>query len=257
MELPILCLVALLASVLTFFSGFGLGTLLLPAFALFFPVEQAVAMTAVVHFLNNLFKLALVGRHLDRGVLLRFGLPAIVAALLGAWLLVRLAQFGPVFEWTGFGRHFAATPIDLVVGALLLAFAAVDVVPRWRDSSFDARWMPLGGALSGFFGGLSGMQGALRSAFLARAGLDTRAFIGTGVAIACLVDFTRLGVYAASLRAQAHALDYGVLAAAVGAAAAGALIGNRLLHKVTMPGVQRVVAAMLLVVALGMMSGVL
>jgi hypothetical protein len=61
----VVCSVALLASGLTFFSGFGLGTLLLPAFALFFPVEQAVALTAVVHFLNGLFKLGLVGRHAD------------------------------------------------------------------------------------------------------------------------------------------------------------------------------------------------
>jgi hypothetical protein len=43
----VVCAVALLASGLTFFSGFGLGTLLLPAFALFFAVEQAVALTAV------------------------------------------------------------------------------------------------------------------------------------------------------------------------------------------------------------------
>ena len=257
MEFLIPCTVALLASLLTFFSGFGLGTLLLPAFALFFPVEQAVAMTAVVHFLNNLFKLALTGRHLDRGVLLRFGVPAIAASLLGAWLLVRLAGAAPAFGWSGFGRSFNVTPVELVVGVLLLAFASVELVPRWRDGSFAPRWMPLGGVLSGFFGGLTGMQGALRSAFLSRAGLDKHAFIGTGVALACLIDFTRLGVYAGAFRAQVHALDYRVLAAAVLAATTGALLGNRLLHKVTMPGVQRAVAVMLFVVALGMMSGVL
>ena len=47
---------------LTLLAGFGLGTLLLPAFAIFFPAEIAVAMVAVVHALNNLFKLALLGR---------------------------------------------------------------------------------------------------------------------------------------------------------------------------------------------------
>ena len=62
MSYLVICAVALLASGLTFFSGFGLGTLLLPAFALFFPIEQAVAMTAVVHFLNGLFKLGLAAR---------------------------------------------------------------------------------------------------------------------------------------------------------------------------------------------------
>lgn len=257
MDLMIPSIVALLASILTFFSGFGLGTLLLPAFALFFPVEQAVAMTAVVHFLNNLVKLALTGRYLDRKVLLRFGLPAIIASLLGAWLLVRLAGGAPAFAWHGFGRDFAVMPVELVVGALLLAFALVELVPRWRDASFDARWMPLGGVLSGFFGGLSGMQGALRSAFLARAGLDKQAFIGTGVAIACLVDFTRLGVYAKALAGQHQALRYDVLAAAVAAATLGAILGNRMLHKMTMPGVQRLVAALLFVVALGMVTGLL
>jgi uncharacterized membrane protein YfcA len=39
MSYLVVCAVALLASALTFFSGFGLGTLLLPAFALFFPIE--------------------------------------------------------------------------------------------------------------------------------------------------------------------------------------------------------------------------
>jgi uncharacterized membrane protein YfcA len=48
--------VALAASLLTFFSGFGLGTLLLPAFALVFPLDVAVAATALVHLANNVSK---------------------------------------------------------------------------------------------------------------------------------------------------------------------------------------------------------
>ena len=47
MSFLIVCITALLASGLTLFSGFGLGTVLLPAFAIFFPIEVAVAMTAV------------------------------------------------------------------------------------------------------------------------------------------------------------------------------------------------------------------
>ena len=73
-------LAALLASCLTFFSGFGLGTLLMPVVALFLPVEVAIAVTAIVHLANNLFKLALVGKKADRSVLWRFGAPAVLAA---------------------------------------------------------------------------------------------------------------------------------------------------------------------------------
>jgi uncharacterized membrane protein YfcA len=83
MELIYIPLVALLGSLLTFFSGFGLGTLLTPVFLLFFPVELAIALTAIVHFLNNIFKLVLVGKHIDWPIALRFGLPAIFFSFLG------------------------------------------------------------------------------------------------------------------------------------------------------------------------------
>ena len=251
----VVCLTALAASGLTFFSGFGLGTLLLPALAVFFPVEQAVAMTAVVHFLNGLLKLALVGRHADRRVVARFGVPALLASFVGAAALVWLSGVGPVYTHTAFGRESRVLPVKLVVGVLLLAFALIELIPRFRDRTFGPRHMPLGGVLSGFFGGLSGMQGALRSAFLARAGLTKEAFIASGVVIACLIDVSRLGVYAAALAAEAEQLNYGVLAAAVLSAFGGTAVGNRVLKKMTMTGVQRVVAGLLLVVAAGLISG--
>src|SRR5512134_2033325 len=92
MEFVIVGAAALLVSILTLFSGFGLGTLLMPVFALFFPVEVAVAQTAVVHFANNLFKLVLFGRQADRRAVLAFGGPAFLASLAGAGLLVGLSE---------------------------------------------------------------------------------------------------------------------------------------------------------------------
>ena len=261
MDLIVVCTVALAASLLTFFSGFGLGTLLLPAFALFMPLPQAVAATAVVHGLNGLFKLALVGRHVDRDTVLRFGLPAIVAAFVGAWVLGLLGDLPPLYAWEGFGRRFATTPIALTLGVLLMLFALVELVPTLRDKEFHPRWMPLGGLLSGFFGGLAGMQGALRSAFLARSGLDKQAFVATGAAIACVIDVSRLAVYAGTLLAVFGTLDgtfdHRLLACAVLAAFAGAWLGNRLLHKTTLRGLQRVVAAMLFAFAIGLILGLL
>jgi uncharacterized membrane protein YfcA len=257
MSYLVICTVALLASTLTFFSGFGLGTLLLPAFALFFPVGQAVALTAVVHVLNGLFKLALTGRHADGRVVLRFGLPAIAMSLLGAGVLVWLDGIAPVLTWRLFDREVTVTPVKLVVGVLLLLFAALELHPRLHRLSFDPRYLPLGGLLSGFFGGLSGMQGALRSAFLSRAGLGKEAFIASGVVIACLIDVARLAVYSGTVVRESARFDHALLAAAVLAAFAGALIGNRFLRKATMPGICRLVAAMLFLVAVGLIAGLL
>lgn len=257
MSYLVICVVAFFASALTFFSGFGLGTLLLPAFALFFPIELAVALTAVVHFVNGLFKLALVGRHAAWPVVLRFGLPAIAAALAGSWLLARLSIAPPVLSYRAFGSWLHVTPVKLAVGCALLLFASLELSTRFRQLSFGPRLLPLGGLLSGFFGGLSGTQGALRSAFLVRAGLSKEAFIGTGVVIATLIDASRLSVYSALIVRESARFDYPLLAAAVLAALLGAVAGNMYLKKVTMLAVQRIVAVLLFAVGAGLVAGVL
>ena len=79
--------VAAFASLLTFFSGFGLGTILTPVFMLFFPLEIAIALTGIVHLLNNLFKMGLVGLKANWGVVLRFGGPAILGAFCGSFVI--------------------------------------------------------------------------------------------------------------------------------------------------------------------------
>lgn len=255
MSYLIICSVALLASALTFFSGFGLGTLLLPAFALFVPVQQAVLLTALVHLLNGMFKLLLVGRHANAAVVWRFGVPAVLCALFGAWVLQLLAQTAPLWSYRIGDRQLEVTAVKLVIGLLLAVFAVLEMLPLLRRLALPPHWLPLGGALSGFFGGLSGMQGALRSAFLLHAGLDKKAFIGTGVVLACLIDVSRIGVYAGPLLQQWQHIDWGLPAAAVLAAFAGAWLGNRHLPKVTLQVVQQLVAVLLFVIAAGLISG--
>lgn len=257
MSYIVIALVAALASALTFFSGFGLGTLLMPAFAFFVPVELAIGMTAVVHFANGLFKVALVGGNAGRRVVFRFGVPAILAAFAGALALGALADLPPWYAYPVGERVFTVTPVKAAVGALLIAFTLWETLPSTKDRQFGPRWMPLGGVLSGFFGGLSGNQGALRSAFLVRAGLDKAAFIGTGAVIACLIDVTRLGTYTRQFAAARESIDYALLATGILAAFAGAYWGNRKLRKITLASVQRIVAAMVFLVGVGLMAGVL
>ena len=81
----IVIITAFVASSLSLISGFGLGTILLPAFAIFFPLETAVAMTAVVHMTNNIFKFILVRNKIDKNVLFRFAPTAILSGF--CWCL--------------------------------------------------------------------------------------------------------------------------------------------------------------------------
>lgn len=259
MDVAFLCLVALLASTVTFFSGFGLGTVLMPAFALFVPVPVAIAATAVVHLANNLFKLALVGRAADGRVVLRFGLPAAVAAALGAGLLVGFAGLGAIGDYELFGRTFTVTPLKLAIGSLIVAFSLLELSPRFAALAIPPRYLPFGGLLSGFFGGLSGNQGAFRAAFLIKAGLDKAAFIATGVVCAIIVDTVRLAIYGvSSVTTHFQALPpeiAGTVIAATLSAFVGAYLGARLLDKVTLRGVQLVVAVCMVLVGVGLAAG--
>jgi len=254
------CAAAAATAVLTLFSGFGLGTLLLPAFAFFFPLQIAVAATAVVHLANNLFKVALLGRWAHGDVVLRFGLPAAAMSFVGAFLLTRLAT-RPAFASWSWGTHtFPVTPLGIVLGGLIAVFAVFELSPRVAKLEFGKRWLPLGGAISGFFGGLSGHQGALRAAFLVRSGLDRDAFLGTSVICAVLVDVARLIVYGATFYrgrwdlVAAHD-GRGLVLAATLSAFAGSWIGARLVRKVTLPVLQRCVGVGLLLLSVAIAGG--
>ncbi len=252
-----IALAALFTAGLTLFSGFGLGTLFLPVFVLFFPLKVAIALTAVVHLANNLFKLVLLGKHANRSVVLRFGLPAIAAAYLGAQALLWLGELDPLFTYHLWNRTFQVMPVKLVIALLMIGFALLEIAPAATRFSLLPRYLPVGGLLSGFFGGLSGHQGALRSIFLLRCGLSKEGFIGTGIIIACLVDFSRLIVYFERFFLADLTQNAAILLTAIAAAFAGTLLGSLLVGKVTMRIIQIIVSLLLGGIALGLAAGVI
>lgn len=257
MEIVIICTVAFMAAILTFFSGFGLGTLLTPVFMLFFPVEWAIGLTGVVHFFNNLFKLVLVGKKADRAVLLRFGVPAVIAAMAGSWLLVNIPDMEPLFSYQIEGKTFEVYPVKFIVSILLIIFASMDLIPYFKKLEFSKNKLPLGGIMSGFFGGLSGNQGALRSAFLIKAGLSKEAFIGTAVVVSTFVDITRLSVYASRFSHSGLNENLTLVICATLAGITGSFIGNKLLKKVTLHFLQITVAILLIVISLALGTGLI
>ncbi len=257
MDFFIICLVALLGSALTLFSGFGLGTVLVPVFAIFFPIEIAIALTAIVHFLNNLFKLVLLGKNASKEIIFKFGIPSIIAAFAGAYCLILLTHTQPLLTYQIGSHSFEITPVKLTIAILLIVFALFDVIPKLANLQFDKKYLPLGGLLSGFFGGLSGNQGALRTAFLIRANLTKETFIATGVVITCMIDISRLTVYAKQIISIGDRFNYALIIAATLSAFAGAYIGNRLLKKVTIKTVQYVVAIMLYIFAILLGLGII
>jgi uncharacterized membrane protein YfcA len=184
-EYLILGLLSFFAGGMTLFTGFGLSTILLPVFVIFFPSAIAVPSTAIVHFLNNFYKLFIYFKKINLKVLIRFGVPALLASIAGAFLLKKLSS--------------NERDLEIILGILIISISFLEMIPAIRNLKIGIKWAPLGGIISGFFGGLSGHQGLFRSAFLIKSGLNKNSFIATGVGIAVLVDITRLSVYGSTI----------------------------------------------------------
>ncbi len=257
----VVCIAAVCVAGLTLFSGFGLGSLLMPVFAVFFPLPVAVAATAVVHLLNNVFKAGLLFKAVDRQVFLHFGLPAVLAALPGAALMLQLSGLEPWWVWHVGERACVITPLKFTMGVLILGFLLLELKPLANvKAGLGMLWV--GGLASGFFGGLSGHQGALRALFLRSRGMSPAAFAATQAMIAIGVDVTRLLVYGVGFFAlQASAVSqagvWPVVLAATVCAFAGSYAGSRYLKKVRNSVVQVITAVLLALVGAGLASGLI
>ena len=187
-------------------------------------------------------------------MVLRFGVPAFAAAFFGAKILFLLESVPPIVSYSLGGRIFEVTFIKLTIAALIIIFAVLEISPKFSKLSFPLKFLPVGGAVSGFLGGISGHQGALRAAFLVRCHLSKESFIATGVVIACLVDMSRIFVYAGHVSFSVGENKILLLSATL-AAFIGVSLGTRLLKKITMAAVQKIVSVMLVVIALLLAAG--
>lgn len=258
MEYILIILFSFLASALTFFSGFGLNTLLMPVFALFFPLDIAISLTAVVHVLNNCFKLGLIGKHTDFNILLYFGLPAMLASFAGAYVLTHIVQTQALYTYTISSKTFTITWIKIITGTLILVFMVIERVSELKKLSVSPRWISFGGLLSGFFGGLSGHQGALRSVFLVRITMEKKMYVATSASIAFMIDIARLTIYGQNtLSYTVLKENLFILLIAIASAFTGAFIGNFYLKKMTYKYIQKLVTLFLCIVSLGLIAGIL
>jgi uncharacterized membrane protein YfcA len=229
MDYLIISIASAAAAALTLFSGFGLGTLLMPVFAIFFPVELAVALTAIVHFLNNVLKLALLGRFAEKSILIQFGISAILGAFLGASVLVWLSGLEPFLQYSLGHLDLEVMPVKVTVAVLLVLFAVFELLPRFEQMSFKKKYR----------------------------GLSKEQFLGTGVVIACAVDVSRISVYYPYFSLDKMEDQAWLLAVAIASAFLGTFLGNRLVKKVTMRSIQMLVSVMLLGIAIGLAGGLL
>jgi len=174
-------LAAVLAGAVAAISGFGIGSLLTPLLAVRYGAKLAVAMVSVPHLVGTAARFLRLRGHVDRKVFLNFGILSAAGGLLGALLNAR-----------------ANSPALAMVFGCLLIFAAISGLSGWVDRMhFGRRVAWVAGGLSGFFGGLVGNQGGIRSAALLGFDIQKEALVATATGVALIVDGARMPVYLA------------------------------------------------------------
>jgi len=195
-------------------AGFGSSTLLIPVALMFMDVKTGVFLVACFHLFNNLFKIRIFWRQIDRQTFLLFGVPSIIFAFLGAVFINRVDV------------HM----LKKAVAVFLLLFAVYSLVrPRFQIPK--AKWSAiLGGGLSGFLAGLIGLGGAIRSSFLIAFSLPKEVYIGTSAMIAFVIDLTRIPTYLIGGSVQDnsyfHLLPFLLITAFLGVRTGKALLGR-------------------------------
>ena len=178
-ELLLVAIGSFLAAALTVPAGFGLSTILTPLVLLLMGPHEAVAVVAVVHGAHNAGKFAALRESVDFEAFRRYGVWLVLGAILGAALQNEVPQ----------------KPLLALIGAFLVSLPLLSMSEGWTGYRIPEANDSLGGCGSGFMGGLTGHQGALRAMFLTRRLPDKMTYAATASVLALCVDLSRVPVY--------------------------------------------------------------
>ncbi len=216
-------------------AGFGIGSILTPALAAKLGTKLAVAAVSIPHLVGTVLRFVLIREHVNKRVLLGFGITSAAGGLVGALVHTR----------------FSSTALGYVLGGLLIFAGATGITGLASRMRFGRRAGWLAGAASGIFGGLVGNQGGIRSAALLGFDIEKEAFVATATAIALLVDAARMPVYFVSEAHElAHVWEY-VVVGTVGVVV-GTLVGQKVLIRIPEKVFRRIVAFIILALGIAL-----
>ena len=229
---------ALVAGAIAAVAGFGIGSLITPALAVSVGVKVAVTLVALPHLAATAYRLWLLRRDVDRGVLVTFGLASAAGGLAGAVL----------------HGLFSSPALSILLGVLLIVAGLLELSGIGRRMVLGGPVAIGAGGLSGLFGGLVGNQGGIRSAALLRFNLSGPALVATSTATGVLVDLARVPVYVATGWSDLAAHWPLVLMLAAGVLV-GTVVGAPVLRRLQQPRFRQLLALLLIGLGVLLISG--
>ena len=214
-------------------AGFGIGSFLIPLVSVQTGTKIAIALVSLPHFLGTSVRFWLLKNKVNRKILVRFGLLSAIGGLTGALL-----------------HSFFVSDLLQIIFAVMLISAGIlgilQVTERVRLGNIGAA---IAGLTSGFFGGLVGEQGGIRSVALLNFSVEKEAFIATATATGLIVDAVRMPVYFISGFDQVSQFLLILILSCV-AVVAGTLAGNLVLKRISEESFKRIVSLLVLILGI-------
>ena len=225
-------ILALAAEVIGTMAGFGSSTIFLPLALFFVDFNAALILVAFLRAFGNIGRLTFFWQGLDKRLILIFGVPSVLLAILGALLV----------------NYTPQNLLKLILGIFLLLFSITSMAkPEFKFKS-SKRNAIIGGSLSGFLAGLIGTGGALRGAFLTAFKLKKEVYIATAAVMALAVDITRIPIYFSSGFLAQEFYYYLPLLFII--AIAGSYIGKKIVNRIPQNIFRKVVLMAIMIISL-------
>src|SRR3990172_5831608 len=229
MQIVYISVLTFLAAILGTITGFGISTVMVPVVLLFLPLPETLLLVGVIHWFGDIWKMYFFKKGIDWKLLIYFGIPGVVAAFIGASLVLTLPE----------------RLLSQFVGAILSAY----VIYLLLKPSFRLKKSPLaaglGGAGSGFLGGLTGVGGgALRAIVLTAFNVPKSTYIFTSGVLGALIDASRISIYLISGTKIPQLLFFGLFLF-IPASFLGAEIAKKLVGKIPQKTFRNLIALFL------------
>ncbi len=233
MSILYIALLTLIASTVGTITGFGTSTILIPILLIFFPHAEVIFLVAIIHWFGNLWKVLLFRKGLNLRLFILFGVVGLIASYIGAYISIGSNE----------QMFLRVLGIFLVIYASFLIFKSHFKIPAVNAAALT------GGALSGFFAGMFGIGGAIRSMFLSAFNLPKEVYIATAGAIGLLVDSTRIITYFIGGVVLPGIFWYGLLVF-IPISFLGAKIAKHIVDKIPQDKFRSVIAIFLLLIGI-------
>ena len=253
-------LIGLSSAFISGLTGLAGGVLLLSCLSLFFPISVVIPLHALIQVAANSSRVFLLKEHIEWKVWRDFNLLSIPAGIIGAYSVSYLPK----------------SSIKIAVGIVIFLAATYTLWPRVKkqvsslgrpdlssreqfveDIKVGRSWRYVSlGALSSLLGMVVGATGPLIAPFFMIAGLKRERFIATKSACQLTVQFIKTILFFKLL-----SFDYSVhinpIALTVSGVFLGTWLAKKVLRRITGGWLEKVIALMIIILAIRMMSDVM